>query len=186
MSNAYSTLAEVKAYSGQTSTVDAQITALIAPAAAIIDLYCNRDFILHTGVTEVRHGNGNYKIMPKFGPIISVASVSVDGVAVPASANPLAYGFVADADLIYIRNSSNACPFARGILNVSFVYTAGYSVVPDDIKQASIDLILYKLAKAGRMDKESETLAGQTVTFSQKDFPASLKNTLNQYRRWMI
>lgn len=54
---------------------------------------------------------------------------------------------------------------------------------PDDLSQAVVEMVGYKFAKRNRLDKTSETLGGQTVAFSTKDMPDSVKSVFDLYKR---
>jgi hypothetical protein len=179
----YTTTAEVKAFGGLTGSIDTALALLVTAASAFIDSYCDRDFALHTGATEIRNGTGTKRIMLFNTPIASVASVSVNGQALKASTGPSdPLGYVYDKDLVYLRDGC----FTKGAQNVVIVYTGGFATPPADIKQACIELVLYKWAKRDRQDKKMETLQGQNVMFESRDMPEGVKTVLNQYRRWMV
>ena len=179
----YCSLADVKAYGGLASTLDVAVNALLAPVTAGIDSFCDSSFTLKSNVTEYLNGNSNYKIQPKNVPIISVSALSVDTVAVAAASNEIATGYVFDESTIYLRSGAL---FTRGVRNIKLTYTAGYSVVPDDVRQAAVEWILFKLAKRDRPDKKSEIIGQQTVHFDMNDMPAGVASALKQYRRWAI
>lgn len=192
-------LADVKSYLGITSTTqDALITTLIGNASAFIERFCGRIFEQAT-YTETRNGNNASAIFCRQTPIISVTSVTIDGIAVPEAPDATSYGFVYDDHIVYLRGdapmrlpgvpSSRGYPrsFCRGVQNVVLVYEAGYATIPADLNQACVELIASKLAKRERIDKKSETLGQQqTVSFDLSDMPASVKTVLMQYLVTMV
>lgn len=182
-------LADVKNYLGITDTSqDALINALIPQASAQIENYCNRTFA-QASYSETRNGNNASSMFLRQVPIVSVASLSVDGVAIAASPDPQTFGYVFDEDTIYIRGCRSGAPtrFERGVQNVAISYSAGFSAIPADVAQACIELIAWKRAKRNRIDKRSETLGQQqTQAYDLSDMPASVKSVINSYRIPMV
>lgn len=182
-------LADVKTYLGiQNTNQDAVITTLITNASAMIESYCNRTFA-SAAYTETRNGTGGFRMYAAQAPITAVSSVTVDGTPIPAAPAPsngsLGYGYVFDADLIYIRPGGYPGTFTKGIQNVMLAYTAGFATIPADVNQACVELIADKLAKQARIDKKSETLGSQqTVSFDLSGMPPRVVAALAQWRRW--
>jgi hypothetical protein len=174
-------LGDVKTYLGITTTaMDAVLSALITNASAFIESYCNRVFAL-SSYTESYNGTGGDRLYSWRAPIVSVASLSVDGIAIQAAPNTQSPGFVFDDDLIYLRGAR----FCKGVQNVTVSYTAGFAAIPADVNQACIELVALKYAKRDRIDKSSETLGTQqTQAYAMADMPAQVKTALNNYRRW--
>lgn len=187
-------LADVKTYFNiTTSSEDAVLTALIAAASANIEQYCNRTFAQAT-YAETRNGNGADSIFVRQSPIVSVQSVLVNGLAVPAAADAQHDGFVFDGERIYIRSRSRypspsgvVWRFERGVQNVQLAYTAGYATIPADLNQACVEFVGWKRAKRSRIDKKNETLGTQqTQGYDLSAAPASVLAAINSYRLPMI
>lgn len=192
-------IADVKTYLGITNaTEDANLTALIAAASAWIENYCNRVFSQAT-YTETRNGNNARGIYLYQSPITAVSSVTVDGVSIPAAASSRNFGFVFDDETVYIQPGIFIAPivvsgpfglpdrFERGVQNVTVTYTAGYAVIPADLVQACVELVVWKRAKASRLDKTSETLGTQqTQAYAKDAVPPSVIAALNSYRLTMV
>lgn len=191
---------DVKTYLGiSTTSTDGVITALIPQASAMIENYCNRTFA-QASYSETRNGNNAASIFVRQLPIVSVQSVSVNGISVTAAPDTQSYGYVFDDERIYIRGSGSrqpmplgvypgGCPdcFLRGVQNIVLAYTAGYSTIPSDLAQACIELVGWKMAKRDRLDKRNETLGSQqTQGYDLSDMPASVKTAIKPYRMTMI
>lgn len=184
-------LADVHTYLGLTSTnEDANINALIAAASAWIEKYCNRTFE-QAQYSEVRNGNGAAAMYLRQRPVTAVASVTVDGYAIPVPQSTTSYGYVFDASCVYIRAGIKGSPapfngaglrFTRGVQNIVVSYTAGYATIPPDLVQACVELVAWKRAKASRIDKTSETLGqAQTQAFAKDAIPPSVLSALNNH-----
>jgi hypothetical protein len=66
---------------------------------------------------------------------------------------------------------------------VIVVYTAGYTVVPPDIRQACVELVCLRYRERTRIGEVSKDIGGMTVAFSQKDMSDSTATALSSYRR---
>jgi uncharacterized phiE125 gp8 family phage protein len=178
-------LADVKTYLGITDTnSDTVLTALVVNASAMCEAFCNRVFA-QASYTETRNGSGKAAMTLANAPVSAVASVSVDGLPVIASASPTLGGYVFDADTLYLRAGVYPCTFTAGVQNVVVTYTAGFATIPPDVAQACIELVALKYAKRNRIDKASETLGTQqTISYTMADMPASVKTALKPYVRW--
>lgn len=173
-------LADVKAFLGiTTSANDAVLSKLITNVSAAIESFCNRTFA-SASYTENRNGLGGNRLFLANGPVSAVASVAVDGQAIPAAVGT-GDGFLFDETTVYLRGYC----FNRGVQNVAVSYTAGFAAVPADVAQACIELVASHFAKRDRIDKASETLGTQqTISYSQADMPASVKTALKQRVWW--
>lgn len=182
---------DVKTYGGITTTAeDGLIAALIPQASGQIEQYCNRTFLQGT-YTETRNGRDTATLYLRQQPIVSVQSLTIEGVTVQPSPNTQTYGYVFDEAQIYIRHARGPFGqpdrFVRGVQNIVVQYTAGFEAIPDDIVQACVELVMWKRAKRNRIDKSSETLGSQqTQAYVMSDMPASVKAALSSYRIPMV
>lgn len=164
-------LDDVKQYLGiETTTSDVLITSLINSASAFIESFTNRVFSI-ADYTEVRDGTGNSKMPVCFAPITEITSVKIDDIE---------YDVKHTQTLIYFSNGNI---FPAGIMNVELQYKAGYSSIPLDVKQACIELVAYKFKQKDRIGLNSKTLAGEVISFEQKDIRIEIKNVLASYVR---
>lgn len=86
-------------------------------------------------LTWTGDGNGKGKLFLPLTPIISVTSVSVSGVSVPARTSFTGPGFAFSQ---YAVNVSGYC-FDRGFQNVTIALRAGFETIPSDLVRACID-----------------------------------------------
>lgn len=75
--------------------------------------------------------------------------------------------------------------FPRGHLNVFVDYTAGFSTIPGDIKEAALEAIkvLYEAYKQNRMGIVSRTIADGTMTVESTDLPKTALRVFDMYKR---
>lgn len=184
-------LSDVQAYLGDSaSSSSAVLDTLIANASGMIEQYCNRTFAL-ADYTETRNGRNTETLYLRQQPIVSVASLKINGIAVQASPDTRTYGYVFDDQQLYIRGASGSYGqqdrFVRGVQNIVVQYSAGFATIPDDVAQACIELVADKFAKRNRIDKSSETLGTQqTQAYVMSDMPARVKAALASYRVPMV
>lgn len=122
------TLAAVKTYLGITdSTSDTELTALITQVSAAIRTDTSRDLVPVTQYTAILNGHDKNVVFLKNYPIISVASVNIDGNSIPVmpeASNSPGRGYAFDDDNVELRGYI----FRKGMKNVKIVYTAGFAV----------------------------------------------------------
>ncbi len=58
-----------------------------------------------------------------------------------------------------------------------------YSYTPRDLEQACIELVLLRINERARIGEAAKTLAGEVVSFVQKDMTVSIASALQPYRR---
>lgn len=200
---AFTTTTNVKEYLGITDAgLDTLIGKLITRMEGVIKRYTNRD-IEAADFTEQYNAakfNGGILNLNQF-PVNSVASLFDDvdlnfGVETQIDADD--FTFEPDTGVLRLLNNR---PFTRrrpidrdfdeGILSVKITYNGGFTTVPDDIEQATIDLVDMKLQQrnSGGGFIKSEKLADHSVTYnSAVKIPEAILATLDQYinRRMVV
>ena len=122
------TLAAVKGWRSPpltTTADDAQIARVIAAASAFILRYLQRN-LASQSYSETRNGSGGRSLMLRQAPVTVLASLAVDGVAIPAAPDAVSAGYALDGDrgVIHLRDYV----FWRGVQNVVVAYTAGFRI----------------------------------------------------------
>jgi hypothetical protein len=178
------TLAELKAWlPNQGNNDDAALQSLISNASLQVLHYFDRPHILASvlgALSETYDGNDSDRLLPRQFPIIAVTGVSVDNVPIQQAASPVTTGFLWDARRILLRGFR----FCRGVQNVAISYTAGYSSVPLDLKQAAIEAFALSYRQRVRIGEKSNSMSGQvTIAFDMSDVPPRSLTVFNQYRR---
>jgi hypothetical protein len=174
------TLANVKAWFAPPLTAavdDALLARLIAAASGFIVSWLGRD-LASRDYAEIRDGTGGVRLAFANTPVTAVASVAIDGVAIPPAPDALKPGYVFSATQLYLRGRV----FTRGTQNVTLAYTAGYAAIPAEIEQACIELVALRYKERDRIGHVSKSLAGETVAFSQKDMSDDIKTALLAYK----
>lgn len=96
-------------------------------------------------------------------------------VAVPMGTSPAAGQYVPPAA------SDGFYGFAAADAGKSIAVS--YSFTPRDLEQACIELALLRINERARIGESGKTLAGEVVSFVQKDLTASIVTALQPYRR---
>ncbi len=118
--------------------------------------------VLPRQVVEVHHRTGATIILRLRRPL-SVASVTASGVALTAYTDEAGYGWELDGELLRLGGGGHS--------RVSVAYTAGYSIVPDNVKQALLLLVQEKFSKQrqgympgyGEPNDEKSVSAGPSI-----------------------
>jgi hypothetical protein len=178
------TIADLKAWlPNQGNNDDATLQSLVTNGSLQVLQYLNRPHILASAIgalNETYDGNDSDRLLPHTFPIVGVTSVTVDGVAVPAATTAAASGFVFDTRRILLRGFA----FNRGVQNVQLAYTAGYSSVPLDLKQAAIETFALAYRQRAHIGEKSNSMGGQvTMAFDMSDMPPRALSVFNQYKR---
>lgn len=153
------------------------VARLITAASTFIQSYCDRNFSSVTR-TDVRDGTGGTKLVLSAEPVSAVSALAIDGLPIPVSTGYGVDGYYFNAYYIGLRNYT----FTQDEGNVSVTYTAGYATIPEDLRQATIDLVALKYKQKDRIGVGSKSLAGESVTFLTTDMPDNVKSVLAQYK----
>lgn len=159
-------------------------------------------------ISETYDGNGSSRMFLRIRPIQAVTSLTIDGIAIPASSGVTVPGYVVDGSgkSIAIRSGSGGpvpgqrltvgfgflrnprsgiWTFSEGIQNVAVVYNAGYTTPPLDIEMAVRQMVAVNYKRRSWIDQRSQAMAqgAGTVSFRDWEFPPEVRSVLDHYRR---
>lgn len=157
---------------------DALLDKLVSRGSQFIRTYCQRDF-LSQAYADTFDGRDTSRIAFPNYPVTAVASVTIDGTAIPARPSALGSGYVFSPTMLSLSGFS----FTRGFGNVVVAYTAGFATVPPDLEQACVELIAFKYRERDRIGHQSKTLGGETVAFYIGDMPKPVQTVLETYKK---
>jgi Phage gp6-like head-tail connector protein len=121
-------------------------------------------------------------------PINSIASVTVDGTDMPASADGVADGYWYDptedpefrVTLKLIGNATAIGPRSQIVVR----YNAGYDEVPPDVVQAVIEWVAYRYRSRDWIGQISKHMnQGETVQFQNVTMPATTQAVVQKYQQ---
>lgn len=170
----------------------------------------NSIFNTQIAFNEWYDGNGNDRLFLRNRPIVSVSSLQVNGIAVPASTGYTVPGYVIDQNgrslamrsgsgwglgswpigsgAYYQRNFGPIYYFAPGTQNINVQYTAGFASVPQDVNDAIIQMVGYTFKSKGWIGQQSVTQADNvgTIQYAKWYVPPMVDDVINLYRRTAI
>lgn len=177
------TLAKAREWLGVPASVttdDVLISRLVSASSDYVQTWLNRLIPLQS-YTETRDGTGGRKMLFANYPVTTVASVQIDGLAVPLSTSVSQDGYVFSGTVLSLRGGTYK--FSRDTQNVVFTYMAGYPVTPNEIEQSCLELVGMRYKEKDRIGMVSKGLAGETTTFTQKDMTDAIQSTLTNYKK---
>jgi hypothetical protein len=163
---------------------DSLLSRLISAASAYMQAWMSRTIALTT-YSETRNGVGGQRLPLVNTPVVSVASLLINGAAIPvrpplgAGSTNAPGGYVNDDMSIMVCGWS----FCRGFQNITINYNAGFATTPPDIEQACIDIVGEWFRYMARIGKLSEGIEGQTITFTNAQVPPRALGVMQTYKR---
>lgn len=163
----------------QHSDDDALLTRYVAAAAEWFEGQIGRA-IESTTYTDIVDGSGTSVLVPSQYPVISVTSLTVDGVLVPQSTAYGVDGWFLSGDVIRFRGTTYRITSGTG--NVELEFVAGYAAVPADVTQAVLEMAALMYRERDRVGQQSRSGQDGSVSFYYAP-PARVVSTLETYRR---
>lgn len=155
----------------------ALLSRLITAASDFVEAWCGRTF-LSRQYDELRSGNGHRMLSLNNAPCTAVASVTIDGLAIPAAANPTSSGYRFTDTMVIL----NGWCFRPGVANVELIYTAGFATVPPSVEQAVIDLVALRYRELDRVGMASQSVGGETTAYVIRDMPPQVATALASWK----
>ena len=191
---AATTLADVKAFSGITGTdLDAQITALIPAAEAMVERLVGLKMEKRVGIDERHDGRGQPRVVLDCRPVIQVSQL-FDDVNRAFTGTPIQsseYTVDLKAGVVALDGIDPDWPatqlvaaFQRGNKNVKVVYDAGYEAadVPDDLKLLVSAFVMIAINTGKKAGLSSETIGRYSYTLADVSaLSPTVTSILNSY-----
>jgi len=158
---------------------DLLIESLINSVTQTFKNYCNVKSFLTSTYTEYYDGMGDKFLYPKNGPISSVTLLADDDDFVWGTDSTFESGEfrIIDAKGVYLLDDL----FMNAISNVKITYTAGYDVVPDDLKQIAIIEVIRKYSHRRDFDVIRQTIGDQNTDYVDPGMLIETKQVLSYY-----
>lgn len=196
MSDELITLDCYKDYKGiNSSTKDGRFQNLILQVSALIESYCNRNFIYYSSNNKVEQFDAKTnKVFLNVFPVISVSSVttSTDGGLTQTTLtenSPTKDGYYVDIENGTVMTQNDNLNFLTSYdtayRSLEVTYNAGYTVetLPADLKLAVQDLVHYYDSNE---KQPTQSLLGATVDnaapYIANSFPPHIRRILDLYR----
>lgn len=184
LSTDLTTLANVKQYLAITTDNDDQLLqTLISNESLFINQWCSRQF-MSQNQTEIRNGSGSGQIIAVNNwPITAVTNFQIYNKVLTQQVltETCQAGYRFDDQYIYL----NGFYLARGVANIQFTYTAGYTPdnLPLEIVQAANELVAFRYKETKHIGKTSEGLTNQSTGYITKSMPDSVAVMLQRHKR---
>lgn len=193
----YATLTDLKTHAGMPATgEDTLLQALLNAAASMVDGYCNTTFVSTTATLELHDGDGGRFLQLRHRPVISVATVELDGSAISSDEYEIdnAQGWLVipeyDAETVNPRiwrgGEGTGC-WPRGTRNIGITYAYGYATVPDAVSVATCMVAAALYQSGQRRGVSAKQLGPLSYTFtSDQHFPSAARAALERYREFEV
>jgi hypothetical protein len=156
---------------------DALLSRMISAGSAFIVSFLKRD-IVQAEYTDLLNGNGSNRMFMRQYPVTAVSALTIHGRTIPPSPQPgVRPGYWNDNNMLYLQEYC----FPLGFGNVSVSYTAGYAIIPLDLEQVCIELVMNKYLRRDRMGQDSKSVGGEVVSFSKVDLSIDHTELLEKY-----
>ncbi len=157
---------------------------IINRVSKFIETYCNR-VLVAADYTEYYDGTDSAYLKLNNYPVNSYTSLeSFDyqtQTVLQTFADHTDYEFYNDEGIIY-----KCSEFTPGHKNYKVIYNAGYTAIPEDLKQACIEMCKLLYNKKDKTGIKSESIGNYSVTFTDdavNGLPENVLALLNSYRR---
>ena len=155
------------------------VERIIEDVSALIEAYCGRQFKSRDYTNEDHDGNGLTLVYPNHFPIISVDSVYDDVNRAFESASLIDaadYVFYEDEGRIQLVGGSTGVAltstgFTKGFRNIRINYTAGYAVIPFDLRMIATEILVkkYKTYENRTVGHLNVNVGNQTIGLTLSD-----------------
>jgi len=173
---------EVKEYidmPGGSSDADDVIDDLITRVSDRFAKYCGITQFKSQSYTEYYSGQGTQELFLDQRPIISITSIKQDSEWAFGSDSTFASdNYAIQDDRVVLKDNV----FSSGVRNLQVIYTAGYSTIPGDLKQACIEEVARAFDKRSNVDITNRTLTdGTAFTMRQNSLMPDTVDVLKRY-----
>lgn len=166
---------------GYASADDVIIGRLISQNSQYLKSVTHRELTLNTFSEYYSTENSVSRICLNEYPVITIFSVTVNGVAVSESTSLDSAGWTLQyPNLLTFRNFF----VPSGVNSVHVSYSAGYATTPTDIEQACIELTAWRYRERDRIAQENKSINGESVSFiTNKSNSPQVTTTIDDYKR---
>lgn len=180
------TRAEYKAYAGITSpNQDAEIDLLLPKASQLVKTYCRTSFVdnVDDPKAEQFSGNGYPDYYLKDYPVLQVLDVETSEDYGQSWTSLVEFrDWVFNSGSVSVRNLLPG-GWAPKVNGYKITYTAGYELVPEDLKLAVMDLVTYYRRNDSTVHNSASSGSGnvQIEYLKSTSLPAHIRRILDQY-----
>lgn len=170
---------DVRQYLTLNTTQDEDLLqALCDGVDAFILSYLDVRSLERATFTERHSGKGGRVLVLDNEPIVSVISVKVDGIAIPAAVDYKS-GYLFDTSALYLHGYR----FTHGLMNVEVTYESGYEEMPADLKRAGVEIVSMAYQRRNRVGVSSKSIGQESISYAQSDITPTSKVMLAPYKK---
>lgn len=177
---------EYKAYVGiNSNNQDAAIDSLIPKVSELVKTYCGRRFNDHINNIKIEYfSGGTNNFYFKEYPVIRVVSFETSenyGQDYSDMEEYVNYAFSEEDQSLHSLSESG---FTKKINGYKVSYFAGYDPLPEDLKLAVLDLIVFYMKSDAISHSQKTTASGslQLEYMTSAQFPSHIARVLNLYK----
>lgn len=179
-------LATVKSVLGITdASKDGLLTHLINGATDNIESICGRRFkVPAADVLESLDGSNARDLFSKNFPITVFTKLEFK-----ESNNPVSYKEIVAGDFVRDNETGRlnllTGNFERGVQNYRITYRAGYAVIPADLEQAAISMVIDEFNARKARGVSSESLGAYSVSYSKDEtrLDPEIRDVIRRYKK---
>lgn len=176
------TLDDVKQYYGYLGSVsedDDFIESLIERVTYDFNNYCGRSSFIADNFVDYLDGNGSQYMYVKNTPINTVASIYEDPDWIWSAATEIpSIDYLVRPTVILYKDI-----WQKGLSNYKVSYNGGYTEVPPDLKEVTIQEIVRKFKHRQDFDVLQKSFPEGSANFSMPVYLPSTFRVLSRYRR---
>lgn len=178
------TVAEYKAYAGISSTnQDSTLAIIVQKVSHLVKNICRRTFLDYVDEYKVDvFSGGAPRILLPETPILSVASVQFSNDYGKTYTKLVEFeDYVVDHERDVVEIIAGALMEYKKVNAFKITYTAGYEVIPEDLKLAIFDLVTYYMRNDAAI-KSSKAVGANTVQIeyiTNTNLPAHIRRVLD-------
>jgi hypothetical protein len=165
--------------------VNELIERLITAKTSAIANYIGHDFVLASDYTEYYNGDGGRRLYTDNYPINSVTLLNDDiDWDFDSSTDISSDDYRISNDKRYILLKDDI--FTEAQQNVKITYNAGYTSIPDDLKQVCVEEVSRSYNEKLNIGISSRTDAKGGTTRVEKGWMKQSVEVMDRYRRWAL
>ena len=178
------TVAEYKAYAGISSTnQDTQLATTVQKVSHLVKNICRRTFVDYVDEYKVDTFSGGLpRISLPETPVINVVRVEFSNDYGKTYTNLVEYeDYVVDHERDVVEIIAGALMEYKKVNAFKITYTAGYEVIPEDLKLAIFDLVTYYMRNDAAI-KSTKAVGANTVQIeyiTNTNLPAHIRRVLD-------
>ena len=180
------TAAEYKAYKGITSTTEDAALAIIIPKVSdLVKAFCRRTFIDYVDEAKVEVFKGGHESLnPEETPLRTVSSLEFsEDYGLTYTSLVEFTDYVVDVETGQVTFILPQYQNYRRVNAFKVTYTAGYEVIPADLKLAVMDLVTYYIRNEAALHTNKNVGANsvQIEYITNTGLPAHIRRVLDLY-----